>query len=115
MHNCDGAVEVVRLPPPWFELRIFRLPGKCGYSTRPPGTTHSLIWVEVYVASVTLFEKNLYSKYRTGTVPDLLIFLTDPDPRILNPEICFQFRPSVGSHCRKPLKFSKYKIFKKIL
>jgi hypothetical protein len=44
------------LPPPWFELRIFRLPGKGGYSTRPLGTTNSLIiWVEVYDASVTYF------------------------------------------------------------
>jgi hypothetical protein len=70
MHNCDGAVEVVRLPPPWFELRIFRLPGKCGYSTRPPGTTHSLIWVEVYVASVTLFEY-LRKIFTVSTVPVL--------------------------------------------
>ncbi len=32
---------------PWFELQIFRLPGKGGYSTRPSGTTISLIiWVE---------------------------------------------------------------------
>jgi hypothetical protein len=47
---------VVRLPPRWFELQIFRLPRKGGYSTRPLGTTHSLIiWVEVYVASVTCF------------------------------------------------------------
>jgi hypothetical protein len=36
-----------------FELQIFRLPGKGGFSTRPPGTTSSLIiWVEVYVASI---------------------------------------------------------------
>jgi hypothetical protein len=52
--RCDGAVVRVELPPPWFELQIFRLPGKGGYSTKPPGTTNSLIiWVEVYVASVT--------------------------------------------------------------
>ncbi len=46
--ECEGCVVVVsRLPPPWFELQIFRLPGKGGYSTRPPGTTDSLaIWVE---------------------------------------------------------------------
>jgi hypothetical protein len=46
--NCEGCVVVVsRLTPPWFELRIFRLPGKGGYSTRPSGTTSSLIiWVE---------------------------------------------------------------------
>jgi hypothetical protein len=32
--NCEGCVVVVsRLPPPWFELRIVRLPGKGGYST----------------------------------------------------------------------------------
>jgi hypothetical protein len=56
--HCEGCVVVVvsRLPPPRFELQIFRLPGKGGYSTRPPGTTESLIiWVEVYVASVTYF------------------------------------------------------------
>jgi len=57
--NCEGCVVVVvsRLPPPRFELQIFRLPGKGGYSTGPPaGTTHSLIiWVEVCVASVTYF------------------------------------------------------------
>jgi hypothetical protein len=42
--------------PPWFELQIFRLPGKDGYSTRPLGTTSSLIiWVKSYVASVTGF------------------------------------------------------------
>ena len=42
------------MPPLRFELQIFRLPGKAGYSTRPLGTTSSLIiWVEVYVASVT--------------------------------------------------------------
>jgi hypothetical protein len=55
-HWCEGCVVVVvRLPPPWFELQIFRLPEKGGYCTRPPGTTSSLIiWVEVYVASVTM-------------------------------------------------------------
>jgi hypothetical protein len=44
----DACVVVVsRLPPPGFELQISRLPGKGGYSTRPPGTTSSLIiWVE---------------------------------------------------------------------
>ena len=46
--NCEGCVVVVsRLPPPWFELRISRLPGKGGYSTRPSGTTSSvaiLVW-----------------------------------------------------------------------
>jgi hypothetical protein len=43
------------LPPPRFELQIFRLPGKGGYSARPLGTTRSLIiWIEVYVASVTI-------------------------------------------------------------
>jgi hypothetical protein len=57
---CEGCVVVVpvvsRLPPQWFELQISRLPGKGGYFTRPPGTTSSLIiWVEVYVASVTYF------------------------------------------------------------
>jgi hypothetical protein len=31
------------VPPLRFELQIFRLPGKCGYSTRPPGTTSSLV------------------------------------------------------------------------
>jgi hypothetical protein len=38
---CEGCVVVVvsRLPPPRFELQISRLPGKGGYSTRPPGTT----------------------------------------------------------------------------
>jgi hypothetical protein len=52
---CDDAVVVVRLPPPWFELQIFRLPGKGGYSARPAGTTNSLIiQVEIYVASVTV-------------------------------------------------------------
>jgi hypothetical protein len=51
--NCEGCVVVVvRLPPPGFELQIFRLPGKGGFSTRPPGTTSSLIiWVELYAAS----------------------------------------------------------------
>ncbi len=47
--RCEGCVVVVvsRLPPPWFELQISRLPGKGGYSTRPPGTTNSqVIWVE---------------------------------------------------------------------
>jgi hypothetical protein len=47
--NCEGCVVVVlsRLPPPWFELQISRLPGKGGYSTRPSGTTSMLvIWVE---------------------------------------------------------------------
>ncbi len=37
LYLCDVrrcVVVVVRLPPPWFELRIFRLPGKGGYSTR---------------------------------------------------------------------------------
>jgi hypothetical protein len=43
------------MPPPRFELQISRLPGKGVYSTRPPGTSDSLIiWVEVYVASFTL-------------------------------------------------------------
>jgi hypothetical protein len=42
------------VPPLRFELQIFRLPGKGGYSIRPTGTTSSLIiWVEVYGASVT--------------------------------------------------------------
>ena len=37
-------------------MQIFRLPGKGGFSTRPPGTTSSpIIWVEVYVASITYF------------------------------------------------------------
>ncbi len=36
--NCDGAG--LELPPLWFELRIFRLPGKGGYYTRPLGTMH---------------------------------------------------------------------------
>jgi len=49
-YDCEGCVVVVvsRLTPPWFELpiQISRLPGKGGYSTRPPGTTSSLvIWV----------------------------------------------------------------------
>jgi hypothetical protein len=47
--NCEGCstYSQVELPPPWFELQIFRLPGKGGYSTRPSGTTSSLvIWVE---------------------------------------------------------------------
>jgi hypothetical protein len=56
---CEGCIVVSRVPPPpWFELQMSRLPvpGKGGYSTRPPGTTSSLIiWVEVYVASVTYF------------------------------------------------------------
>ncbi len=36
---CEGCVVVVvvRLPPPWFVLQVSRLPGKGGYSTRPPG------------------------------------------------------------------------------
>ncbi len=43
------------MPPPRFELQIIRLPGKGGYSARPLETTSSLIiWVEVYVASVTI-------------------------------------------------------------
>ncbi len=71
------------MPPLWFELWIFRLPGKggllpktqitrkrwvipldpdyqekVGYSTRPLGTTSSLIiWVDIYVASVTISGK----------------------------------------------------------
>ncbi len=53
-NHCDDAD--LRLPPPWFEPQIFRLPGKDGYSIRPLGTTSSLkIWVESYVASVTGF------------------------------------------------------------
>ncbi len=44
-----------------YELQIFRLPGKGGYSIRPLGTTSSLIiWVESYFASVTL----QYSTYK---------------------------------------------------
>jgi hypothetical protein len=39
---CEGCV-VSRLPPPGFELQISRLPGKGGYSTRPSGTTNSLV------------------------------------------------------------------------
>ncbi len=43
---CKGCI-VSRLPPPGFEMQISRLPGKGGYSTRPSGTTSSLvIWVE---------------------------------------------------------------------
>ncbi len=42
-----STCSLVELLPPWFELQISRLPGKCGYSTRPSGTTSSLvIWVE---------------------------------------------------------------------
>jgi hypothetical protein len=53
--KCEGCV-VNRLPPPGFELQISRLPGKGGYSTRPPGTTSSLVsWFGVKVASVTYF------------------------------------------------------------
>jgi hypothetical protein len=38
------------------DLQISRLSGKGDYSTRPSGTTNSLIiWVEVYVASITLW------------------------------------------------------------
>ena len=51
-HHCEGCV-VSRLPPPRFELQISRLPGKGGYSTRPSGTTSSLIILGVKVASVT--------------------------------------------------------------
>ncbi len=52
--ECEGCVVVSRLPQPRFEQQIISLPGKGGYSTRPPGTTSLLvIWVEVYVASVT--------------------------------------------------------------
>jgi hypothetical protein len=55
------------LPPPRFELQISRLPGKGGYSTRPSGTTRSLIiWVEVYVASVTYFPPTEGSTARIG-------------------------------------------------
>ncbi len=32
-----------RMPALWFELQIFRLQGKGGYSTRTPGTTNSLL------------------------------------------------------------------------
>jgi hypothetical protein len=39
---CEGSV-VSRLPPPGFELQISILPGKGGYSTRPSGTTGSLV------------------------------------------------------------------------
>jgi hypothetical protein len=59
-----------RVPPPRFELQIFILPAKGGYSTRPPWTTSSLIiWVEVYVASVTYFlptERRVNSPERRG-------------------------------------------------
>jgi len=58
------------LPQPRFELQIFRLPVKGGYSTRSPGTTNSLIfWIEVYVASVTYFpptERGVKSPDRKG-------------------------------------------------
>ncbi len=40
--SCEGCV-VSRLPPPGFELQFSRLPGKGGYSTRPSGTTSSLV------------------------------------------------------------------------
>ncbi len=53
-HSRNHCVDAdFRLPPPWFELQIFRLPGKYGYSTRLLGTTSSLIiWVGRYVASM---------------------------------------------------------------
>jgi hypothetical protein len=52
--ECDDAV-VIGCRSHGYELQIFRLPGKGGYSTRPLGTTSSLIiWVESYFASVTL-------------------------------------------------------------
>ncbi len=58
------------MPPPRFELQISRLPGKGAYSTRPPGTTSSLmIWVDVCVASVTNFpptERGVNSPDRKG-------------------------------------------------
>jgi hypothetical protein len=67
---CDDEVEVVRLPPLWFEQQIFRLSGQGGDSTRQLGTTSSLIiWVEVYVASVTYFpptERRVNSQERRG-------------------------------------------------
>jgi hypothetical protein len=48
--NCDGAG--LELPPLWFELRIFRLPGKGGYYTRPLGTTSSLIVLVVTICCI---------------------------------------------------------------
>jgi hypothetical protein len=51
------------MPPLWFELWIFRLPGKGGYSTRPLGTYSSLIiWVEIYVAYPSQYPGNLQRK-----------------------------------------------------
>jgi hypothetical protein len=41
-HHCEECV-VSRLPPQGFELQISRLPGKGGYSTRPSGTTSSVV------------------------------------------------------------------------
>jgi hypothetical protein len=55
-----------------FELLIFRLPGQGDYYTRPLGTTSSLIiYVVVYVASITYFsplwrERRLNSSARRG-------------------------------------------------
>ncbi len=65
--RCDGAG--LELRPPWFELWICRLPGKGGCSTRPLGTTSSvIIWVEVCVASVTiaLFQDGSQRKREKG-------------------------------------------------
>jgi hypothetical protein len=54
--------------PPRSELKIFRLPGKGGYSTRPLGTTNSLIiWVERCLPSVTMPDP---VRYRNAPVPD---------------------------------------------
>ncbi len=51
-------------------MRILRLAGKGDYSTKPLGTTSSLIiWIEVYVASVTYFlptERRVSSPERRG-------------------------------------------------
>ena len=41
--NCEGSLVHVRLPALRLEPQISRLPGKGGYSTRPSGTTSSLL------------------------------------------------------------------------
>jgi hypothetical protein len=59
-----------REQPLRFELQIFRLPGKGGYSIRTLGTTSSLIiwdfWVEVYVASALQREESTVRKGGAG-------------------------------------------------